>query len=453
GNRILPKHIWKPICEGDPRPSDGQPWDPTTFAPDPNCISHGPWLLEEYAEGSHLRFIANKPGATWNTGLEDPNADPTNMTSPYGFFKLKPKDVTVWAKSCEAKIDPGFPSTSTSVTLLVKDLNLISEWFRLEAWVAGDTPINNPAGSKWHGAWPPFPQPKGILDCNFTIKHWVDQNITGKLDKCDFIVLWADAYPGRDLYFHVQNARYNGTHWYIEIGEALLAEKYVYVNGNLINEYELTSIDPVNLANPLGTGWAESYPNAGREWTLTSWFLDKNLPGQLSVSDKIDMRQGIPPTGAYEYFHIKELEVLVGGQVRIVLQPVDVEKPGIPIIEQFQITLSKCKNEFKVRKHIQNEWSLCKNNAVLPNQWNCTWIEETWPVWITIPEDITGSYYINPQLGAPDCKVDLKDVLAAALAFGSNPGHSKWNSAADINHDYKVDLKDYFAIAGKFGKW
>ena len=61
-------------------------------------------------------------------------------------------------------------------------------------------------------------------------------------------------------------------------------------------------------------------------------------------------------------------------------------------------------------------------------------------VWSSIIEDINA-----------DFKVDLKDVFAAALAYGSFPGHPAWNAVADINGDYKVDLKDYYAICKKFG--
>jgi len=82
-------------------------------------------------------------------------------------------------------------------------------------------------------------------------------------------------------------------------------------------------------------------------------------------------------------------------------------------------------------------------------------------IWVTIPEDIGGttwydkagyaSYPYKNQLPAPDIKVDLTDVLSAALAFGSFPGHSAWNTVADLNGDHKIDLSDYLAIAINFG--
>jgi len=51
-----------------------------------------------------------------------------------------------------------------------------------------------------------------------------------------------------------------------------------------------------------------------------------------------------------------------------------------------------------------------------------------------------------------DGKVDMKDIGAAAKAFGSYPGHERWNSEADIDDNEKVDMKDIGRIAKEFGK-
>jgi len=106
----------------------------------------------------------------------------------------------------------------------------------------------------------------------------------------------------------------------------------------------------------------------------------------------------------------------------------------------------------KAAKYITTTWFLCPNNNLAANPY-VGWINVTWPIWLTLPEDITGSYYGSSWLLAPDLKVDLKDVFVAGKAFGSVPGDPKWNTLADTNHDYKVDLKDYFGIAKRFGKW
>jgi len=49
-------------------------------------------------------------------------------------------------------------------------------------------------------------------------------------------------------------------------------------------------------------------------------------------------------------------------------------------------------------------------------------------------------------------KIDLTDVFATALAYGSFPGHPRWNPACDFNHDDKVDLDDYFGVVLNYGK-
>jgi len=89
--------------------------------------------------------------------------------------------------------------------------------------------------------------------------------------------------------------------------------------------------------------------------------------------------------------------------------------------------------------------------------WHWCW----WRLWITIKEDIAGStwyddvglttYPYKGELVTPDFKVDIKDVARASAAFGSYPGHAKWNAVADITADYKCDIKDLARISSKFG--
>jgi len=51
-----------------------------------------------------------------------------------------------------------------------------------------------------------------------------------------------------------------------------------------------------------------------------------------------------------------------------------------------------------------------------------------------------------------DGKVNIIDIAAAAMAFGSVPGHPRWNPDADINGDGKTNIFDIFSIAKSFGK-
>jgi hypothetical protein len=49
-------------------------------------------------------------------------------------------------------------------------------------------------------------------------------------------------------------------------------------------------------------------------------------------------------------------------------------------------------------------------------------------------------------------KVDMADIAIAAAAFGSYPGHSRWNPVADVNKDHIINLRDIAPIAQRFGK-
>jgi hypothetical protein len=50
-----------------------------------------------------------------------------------------------------------------------------------------------------------------------------------------------------------------------------------------------------------------------------------------------------------------------------------------------------------------------------------------------------------------DDKVDVKDVYIVSQAYGSYPGHPRWNPIADINQDLKVDIKDIYIVSRNYG--
>ncbi len=66
--------------------------------------------------------------------------------------------------------------------------------------------------------------------------------------------------------------------------------------------------------------------------------------------------------------------------------------------------------------------------------------------------------YWNPADINRDFKVDIKDIAVAAKAFGSYPGHERWNPDADITGpeylvpDSKVDIRDVALIAINYGE-
>jgi uncharacterized protein (DUF2141 family) len=51
-----------------------------------------------------------------------------------------------------------------------------------------------------------------------------------------------------------------------------------------------------------------------------------------------------------------------------------------------------------------------------------------------------------------DGKVDINDLAIASAAFGTAPGHPKWNLKADVNSDGKIDIVDLGLVASHFGE-
>jgi hypothetical protein len=80
-------------------------------------------------------------------------------------------------------------------------------------------------------------------------------------------------------------------------------------------------------------------------------------------------------------------------------------------------------------------WPVPGETDAADNNFTGGWVK------VTIVGDVNG-----------DGKVNLIDVFAVALAYGSYPGSPKWNPNYDINNDGKIDLIDYFIAALNYGK-
>jgi ABC-type transport system substrate-binding protein len=402
GNRILPKHIWKPIVTGAIAPKSGVAWDPTTFAPDPNMIGSGQWRLDEYVESSHILLVANRPSSVVDTGIKclDPNANSVPIHSPKGYFRLKPKYVDIHADNWRAKI-------------LCKE----------------SVPPCNP--QKW---------------------MWVNLTATDTnlwMERLDFIyTTLTPPYIGQHLWFENESLEAPMCEW--EIVDWIDGNLPEYPPNGILSVGDILRLLPITITPP-----KPGQPTPPPGVTICVAIKDILTPeiNMPRFPDHNELLTGqVIEALKYVYVDLNSDGDYADIGEQLVVGEHEYEKPNDPIVETFTVNLTKCFHTVTLAKKFITEWFLCPNNAFDHYPYDL-WINVTWPIWITIKEDIVGSYYVNTQLLAPDCKVDLKDVFAAGKAFGSVPGDAKWNTVADINGDYKIDLKDYFAICKKFGKW
>ena len=73
--------------------------------------------------------------------------------------------------------------------------------------------------------------------------------------------------------------------------------------------------------------------------------------------------------------------------------------------------------------------------------------------------DLTDNYLANGKVKVRyfgdtngDNRVDIQDVYNAASAFGSYPGHPRWDPTVDMDRNGIIDISDVFAIATHFGE-
>jgi PKD repeat protein len=50
-----------------------------------------------------------------------------------------------------------------------------------------------------------------------------------------------------------------------------------------------------------------------------------------------------------------------------------------------------------------------------------------------------------------DGVVDISDIARVSMAFGSRPGHSRWDPFADMNRDNRIDIRDIAIVSKNFG--
>jgi parallel beta-helix repeat protein len=117
------------------------------------------------------------------------------------------------------------------------------------------------------------------------------------------------------------------------------------------------------------------------------------------------------------------------------------------IINQTQITLTSRNSTtinftWKTTGIPKGNYTISAYTAPVPGETNTAnnVLINSWVV-VTIAGDINGDY-----------KVDHKDLLWLASAYGSEVGDPNYNPEADLNNDGKIDHKDLLILAANYGK-
>jgi hypothetical protein len=353
--RILPKHIWKPIVTAG---------DPTTFAPDPNLIGNGAWRLAAYVPWSYILLVANKAGSVVTTGL----AGSVPITSPQGYFKYLPVDKffevvdpTIYAYAQKLPPEDHSPTYPAPVVDLTFNLT-INNLFAVN-------PINDYLTVEVNGTTVPgFPKTTIIPPQ----QRW---------NLLDIEMIVDDFYGGYSWY------SWNGTH--------LEYNKYLFFEAE----------------NP---GWNLTWNKA----------VVQHFPDTTVECYVVRIYEEFQPIGVYPFL-----------------------PTNFPINTKF---------------HSDLEWFISTSKADISGS---NWYTDMSKI-LTLPPGLAlplnnptnpwannlANYPYKTELPTPNGVVDGKDLTAVAAAFGSYPGHPRWNMGiADINGDYKVDGKDVTLIAKNFG--
>lgn len=85
---------------------------------------------------------------------------------------------------------------------------------------------------------------------------------------------------------------------------------------------------------------------------------------------------------------------------------------------------------------------------------DCNFVSDVSRGWGEAPHTICNGLVevVPPEDLNLDGEINIKDLALMGLAFGSYPGHARWNPTADVNKDDVINILDLVSIARNFGK-
>ena len=253
----------------------------------------------------------------------------------------------------------------------------------------------------------------------------------------------------------------------------------VYHNNFIDNTYP---IPPSRVSFP--NAWDNGYPSGGNYWSSYNGSdiyqgPFQNVTGSDGIGDvpyvidenSTDMYPLMEP---YAYTHaIAVAYVWLGrtvvGQGVTVKMDVGISNYGrfneifnltvhanTTIIDQTEVTLARMNTStltftWSTTGFAKGNYTIKCTATPVPGETETADNNDTCWIIVSTVGDLTG-----PD-GWPDGIVDMRDIGVAAQAFGTYPGHSRWNMNADITGieylvpDNEVDMRDIASIARHFG--
>jgi parallel beta-helix repeat protein len=229
----------------------------------------------------------------------------------------------------------------------------------------------------------------------------------------------------------------------------------IFHNNFIGNEYHVDPNTPEDI-------WDNGYPSGGNYWSDytgtdnnsdgigdTPYYIDENNQDRYPLMTTHDIEiqdletsKTVVGQGYKENINVKVTNYGVNSEtlhVTLYANTTEIETQEITLSSGNSTTLTFTwdtsgfvKGNYTISAYawpVQGETHTADNTLI-----------DGW-IYVSIVGDVNG-----------DGKVDLKDVYAVAKAYGSFPGHPKWDPNCDINNDLKVDLKDYYTTCKNYGK-
>jgi parallel beta-helix repeat protein len=250
---------------------------------------------------------------------------------------------------------------------------------------------------------------------------------------------------------------------------------YVYYSsGNRISHNNLVDNTDHVYSESSTNAWNDSYPSGGNHWSDYNGTDNKCGPGQDHPgSDGVGDTAYVIDSSNRDNYPLMQPWVPPDIAVTRLTPYKTLFTPGFPLPIYVYITNKGNKIEgFNVTVYANT--TLVQREYLALNRNDSTTVTFSWnTVGLAEYKKYIISTYVGPLQGEThlfnnglssgplttvhegdvngDKKVNLVDVFAVALAFGSSPPDPRYNPNLDINDDGKINLKDYFATALNFG--